>query len=152
MTTEIVRELINGKWVTAVANQSGGALPAGGTTGQVLTKLSNADGDADWEAAGGGVAPIEFTWSAAEIEAVYDTDLNTAYMELVGVTTDAVIVGSLEIANTLDVGVLGGSAAYLPSAAQADIDDNGEGFFLVNAVTSSNWCEHPRDAHLRPVL
>lgn len=34
---------------------AGGSLPAGGTTGQVLTKASNADGDADWEASGGSV-------------------------------------------------------------------------------------------------
>lgn len=34
----------------------GGGLPAGGTTGQVLTKASATDGDADWQtpAAGGG--------------------------------------------------------------------------------------------------
>jgi hypothetical protein len=31
----------------------GGSLPAGGTTGQVLTKASDVDGDADWEAVGG---------------------------------------------------------------------------------------------------
>lgn len=34
-------------------NPGGGALPPGGATGRVLTKKSNADGDADWEAAGG---------------------------------------------------------------------------------------------------
>jgi hypothetical protein len=28
---------------------SGGGVPDGGTTGQVLKKLSNADGDADWQ-------------------------------------------------------------------------------------------------------
>jgi len=28
---------------------TGGSLPSGGLTGQVLTKLSNTDGDADWE-------------------------------------------------------------------------------------------------------
>lgn len=33
----------------------GGTLPAGGTTGQVLTKKSDADGDAEWKDAGGGV-------------------------------------------------------------------------------------------------
>lgn len=36
---------------------SGGALPAGGDTGQVLTKASGADGDADWET-GGGSQPM----------------------------------------------------------------------------------------------
>lgn len=35
----------------------GGSLPSGGTTGQVLTKASNADGDADWEDSSGGSQP-----------------------------------------------------------------------------------------------
>jgi hypothetical protein len=33
----------------------GGSLPPGGTTGQVLTKASNADGDAIWSSTSGGV-------------------------------------------------------------------------------------------------
>jgi hypothetical protein len=37
----------------------GGLLPVGGTTGQVLTKASNADGDADWETGGGYTPPTE---------------------------------------------------------------------------------------------
>ena len=37
---------------------SAAGLPAGGTTGEVLTKASNADGDADWEAGGGGTQPV----------------------------------------------------------------------------------------------
>lgn len=32
----------------------GSSLPTGGTTGQVLTKQSSADGDADWETPSGG--------------------------------------------------------------------------------------------------
>ncbi len=36
--------------------EGGGALPVGGTTGQVLAKQSNDDGDADWEDAGGAGA------------------------------------------------------------------------------------------------
>lgn len=35
----------------------GSGVPAGGTTGQVLTKLSDDDGDADWEDAGGTGVP-----------------------------------------------------------------------------------------------
>lgn len=31
-----------------------GGLPAGGTTGQVLTKQSGTDGDADWDDVAGG--------------------------------------------------------------------------------------------------
>jgi hypothetical protein len=35
---------------------SGGGVPVGGTTGQILTKLSNADFNTGWGAAGGGVS------------------------------------------------------------------------------------------------
>jgi hypothetical protein len=54
MTVEIGRRLLNGIWRTGPLDESAGAsLPAGGATGEVLTKASNADGDADWEASGG---------------------------------------------------------------------------------------------------
>lgn len=36
-----------------------GNLPPGGTTGQVLTKQSGTDGDADWETPGGGGGGID---------------------------------------------------------------------------------------------
>jgi hypothetical protein len=39
-----------------VSSSTGGSLPAGGTTGQVLAKQSNADGDADWQSLGGAAA------------------------------------------------------------------------------------------------
>lgn len=35
-----------------------GGLPAGGTTGQVLTKASSADGDAGWQDPSGGIASV----------------------------------------------------------------------------------------------
>lgn len=54
-------------------DESGGGLPAGGMTGQVLTKASNADGDADWEAGGGGSQPFGFH----KLDVAFDTpDLN----------------------------------------------------------------------------
>lgn len=37
-----------------IAALGGGGLPAGGTTGQVLTKASAADGDANWQTPSGG--------------------------------------------------------------------------------------------------
>ena len=48
-----------------------GGLPAGGTTGQVLTKFSDADGAADWEAGGGSqtFTQIRIPISAAQIRA-----------------------------------------------------------------------------------
>ena len=36
-------------WVVVTGGGGGGSLPNGGTTGQVLTKQSATDGDADWE-------------------------------------------------------------------------------------------------------
>ena len=60
-------------------NQSGEeqGIPDGGTTGQVLTKRSNADGDVDWEDVSGGVseneiAPVEATSTASKAYAVGD--------------------------------------------------------------------------------
>jgi hypothetical protein len=48
------RQLIDGVWQWVTASESpGGGLPAGGSTGEVLTKESNADGDAGWEPGGG---------------------------------------------------------------------------------------------------
>lgn len=45
-------------WITALAAALADvvSVPSGGTTGQVLTKASNADFDVDWEDAGGGGA------------------------------------------------------------------------------------------------
>lgn len=42
--------IINGTEV----DMGGSSLPSGGTTGQVLTKESNADGDVGWKDSGGG--------------------------------------------------------------------------------------------------
>jgi hypothetical protein len=47
---------------------SGGSLPAGGTTGQVLKKLSDVDNDAGWRDESGGGAPVEFQLSATHIQ------------------------------------------------------------------------------------
>lgn len=56
MTIEIARRLVNDVWRTGPFDEGGGgALPAGGTSGQVLTKESNADGDAGWETLSAGV-------------------------------------------------------------------------------------------------
>lgn len=40
-------------WAPGEITAASGGLPAGGTTGEVLTKVSDADGDADWEPGGG---------------------------------------------------------------------------------------------------
>jgi hypothetical protein len=47
-------------WVQVGVSGGGGALPVGGADGQVLTKQSASDGDADWETpvGGGGALPV----------------------------------------------------------------------------------------------
>ncbi len=40
---------------TGAQGATGPGVPAGGTTGQILTKNSNVDGDTGWSNAGGGI-------------------------------------------------------------------------------------------------
>lgn len=47
--TEEYYEKFDGTVWAELATGGGGSLPAGGTVGQVLTKQSSTDGDADWE-------------------------------------------------------------------------------------------------------
>lgn len=73
------RQLIDGVWqnVTFDESPSGGGLPAGGSTGEVLTKESNADGDAGWEPAGGSSAVLSASAALtnAQIKALPGTDI-----------------------------------------------------------------------------
>lgn len=50
---ELEETELNGEIENLVPSSSGGSLPSGGTTGQVLTKNSNADGDAGWKDSSG---------------------------------------------------------------------------------------------------
>lgn len=69
MTRSIERRLVNGVWTTVdVDETSGGGLPSGGSTGEVLTKESNADGDVGWEAGGGSQPWTEHDLSALEAD------------------------------------------------------------------------------------
>lgn len=45
---ELEETELNGEIENLIPSSSGGSLPSGGTTGQVLTKNSDADGDAGW--------------------------------------------------------------------------------------------------------
>jgi hypothetical protein len=45
--------------VTITAGGTGSGVPPGGTTGEVLTKLSDVSGDADWEAPTGGASDLD---------------------------------------------------------------------------------------------
>lgn len=58
-------------WSTSGSVGGGGSVPDGGSTGEVLTKLSSTDGDADWQPAS-GVDPADFADGQV---AVYDADL-----------------------------------------------------------------------------
>lgn len=50
---ELEETELNGEIENLIPSSSGGSLPSGGTTGQVLTKNSNADGDAVWKDSSG---------------------------------------------------------------------------------------------------
>lgn len=65
----------------------GGSQPAGGTTGQVLEKLSNADGDVGWGDGGGYTPPTE--WEQLQGSNVTIPDGNDASL-----TWDTKIAGS----------------------------------------------------------
>jgi hypothetical protein len=51
---EVVTLVVQATGVPGPTGPAGEVLPAGGTTGQILTKQSNADGDAVWEDAPDG--------------------------------------------------------------------------------------------------
>lgn len=57
------------EFVTPTSGGGGGALPLGGTTGQVLAKVSNVDGDAGWIDApsGGGAVGARRYWMLADM-------------------------------------------------------------------------------------
>lgn len=71
-------------WVPGDAPAATNGLPTGGTDGQVLTKLSSTDYDADWETpAGGGGGSVtasvrRATGSGMAVNSTTWTDLNTA--------------------------------------------------------------------------
>ena len=50
---ELEETELKGEIENLIPSSSGGSLPSGGTTGQVLTKNSNADGDAGWKDSSG---------------------------------------------------------------------------------------------------
>lgn len=74
---------VDGKNGLGGANgRNGIGVPAGGLTGEVLTKFSDTDYDTYWVAGGGG-GP---TTSAPKLIVVFNTDLSTAVGDLVRVT------------------------------------------------------------------
>lgn len=73
---------------------SGGSLPAGGTDGQVLTKQSATDGDADWEtpSGGGGGAVLEAQFGFGGLVAPTSEAMSAPYMMAGGTTFTQAIV------------------------------------------------------------
>lgn len=76
------------KWMADVSAALGIAtgIPPGGATGEVLTKLSNADGDADWEPSAGGTPAL--------------TNSHIFVGNASNVATDVAMSGDTTIANT----------------------------------------------------
>lgn len=62
--------------LTEIANASIG-VPAGGTTGQVLTKISDVSGDVGWGAAGGGSAGVPTVVNVNTSVTLSSTHVNT---------------------------------------------------------------------------
>ena len=75
--TKSLSAKIAGTWQTILASMLG--LPAGGTTGQYLTKASGADGDAEWSTlpantGGGGFTPTATTPTGTASDAGVDSE------------------------------------------------------------------------------
>lgn len=86
------------------AGQDGQGVPAGGSSGEVLTKQSGTDYDTDWQPASGGDAP----WS-------YDFDARHPAYANTNMNTFVVISGSpfaYQSARLLDSSVSPGSVSY----------------------------------------
>ncbi len=115
MTLERSRRLINGVWqyVTAPDGGGSGGLPSGGSTGEVLTKLSNADGDAGWGAGGGSqsvkhvIVPIVYT----------DIDAATGLADLYLLPENETIVGSWPVVTEGFNGTDSGTGTFMSAGA-----------------------------------
>ncbi len=68
----------------------GGSLPAGGTTGQVLTKVSDADGAADWQDAPAGGGELPFKVATIDFQGGRQTTLSDA--EIAALDTASMLV------------------------------------------------------------
>jgi hypothetical protein len=100
-----------------ITGGGGGSLPSGGATGQVLTKLSAADGDADWQdipAVNGGNEPTVKTTASADQSLPsgvltildYDSTLNNNATSVYTVGTDGRITVSEEGVYDITAGVV----------------------------------------------
>lgn len=97
----------------------GGSLPAGGTTGQVLTKASNADGDADWETSAS--AP---SGTSLQVTEILVTEQATSVAPLA-------VTGADDVAGTFTVA--GDHAALFPAGSYFEVNGStaNDGFYRV---------------------
>lgn len=113
----LVWDTTTGKFIPGTAG-GGSGVPNGGTTGQVLTKLSNTDGDADWQDPAGGSS----AWGGITGTLSDQTDLQNA----LNAKQDEAVVVSGSLTASLD--------QYYVNVASATYTDpsptEGKGFIV----------------------
>lgn len=122
----------------------GGGLPAGGSTGQVLTKASGADGDAGWEAPQGGAAgvaivrgPFPFAFDTPNINngvAIYTPTVGDILLDA-WIELDTTFDGTTPLADIgqfsdVTFGLWGGNTVAIPLDTVPD-DETGAGTGLL---------------------
>ena len=119
---------------TGVSYTGGGTgLPDGGTTGQVLTKQSATDGDADWADAAGGVDHVELTQAEYDALSQAEKENGTVYF-----VTDAPSGGGgggltvVRQAVTTNITTAWGSSLYISDAIPLNIPSGKTGDDLVS--------------------
>ncbi len=132
MTKEIVRELLNGEWVTAVRD-SGGA--GGGSVSEItstdmsvtITDPTGPTVDLSVPGGGGGATLISVTFSPADVAAQWDTMLSLAAMEVTDIAAGDWVIFSTEEVNTLDQNFyVNAGAVYTSGASTSDVNDNSD--------------------------
>jgi len=122
----LVKQMID----AALAEFTGGGVPVGGTTGQVLTKLSDTDGDADWQdpaGVGGAVDSVNGQTGVVVLDAVDVGAYTTVEVDtlLLSKQDEAVVVSSNQTATNDSYYVNVASATYTdPSPVE------GKGFIV----------------------
>jgi hypothetical protein len=129
----------------------GSGVPDGGTTGQVLAKQSNADGDADWETPSSGTTDLGYTASTRALTSSTGADVtlpladgtnpglmaSAEYTKLAGIETgatadmtDAEILAAVKnvdgTGSGLDADLLDGQSAAYYATATSVTDHTGD--------------------------
>jgi len=132
-------------------------IPTGGTTGQVLSKVSNTDYDVDWSTISGGFGGNGYTGSQGEVGYIgsvgYTGSFSGTLQRNLSLSTYSIIGSNLEIKGSngsLKLGDMTLSDSFIDSATglitlgnnstgmQVDIKSNGgQGFNFTGATTGS---------------